>query len=76
MIRSRSEMPPKKLEIDLNGPEGNAFVLLGYVNLWGRQLGYSDRKIKAIQKVMRLTNYDNLVHTLDQYFGDYVTFWR
>ncbi|MBL97516.1 MAG: hypothetical protein CMF52_06825 [Legionellales bacterium] len=76
MIRCKSEKPMKKLELDLTGPEGNAFVLLGYARMWGRQLGYSESKIKAIQDVMKLTNYDGLVHTLDQHFGEYVTFWR
>ena len=66
----------EKIEIDLTGPEGNAFRLLGYAAQWGRQLGYSEQKIKSIQHVMKLTNYDGLLHTLDEYFGDYVTFWR
>ena len=28
-IVSRDEMPRRKMEIDLSGPEGNAFVLMG-----------------------------------------------
>ena len=36
------------MEIDLTGPEGNAFVLIGYAQTWGRQLGYSEHRIKCI----------------------------
>jgi hypothetical protein len=77
LIRSRSEMKrSEKIEIDLSGPQGNAFALLAAARTLGRKLGYSERKIVAIQKVMRLTNYEGLVHTFDQEFGDFVTLWR
>ena len=75
-IRSKSEMPPKKLEIDLTGPEGNAFVLMGYDQQWGRQLGYSEHKIKCIIDEMKLTTYEGLLHTFDREFGEFVTLWR
>jgi hypothetical protein len=67
---------PEKIEIDLNGPQGNAFALLATARSLGRQLGYSERKIVAIQKVMRLTNYEGLIHTFDHEFSDYVILWR
>ena len=76
MIRPRSEMQPKKLEIDLTGLEGNAFVLMGYAKRWGRQLGYSEHKIKCIIDEMKLTTYDGLLHTFDREFGSFVTLWR
>ena len=75
-IRSKSKMPPKKLEIDLTGPEGNAFVLMGYAQTWGRQLGYSEHKIKCIIDEMKLTTYEGLLHTFDREFGEFVTLWR
>ena len=59
-------MPPKKLEIDLSGPEGNAFVLMDYAQQWGRQLGYSEHKIKCIIDEMKLTTYEGLLHTFDR----------
>ena len=76
MIRCRSKKPQQKLEIDLTGPEGNAFVLLGYAQRWGRQLGYSEHRIKCITDEMKLTNYEGLLHTFDREFGDFVTIWR
>ena len=76
MIRCKSEKPQQKLEIDLTGPEGNAFVLMNYAQRWGRQLGYSQHKIDCIIAEMKLTNYEGLLYTFDREFGDYVTLWR
>ena len=77
MIRSKSEKPAQeKIEIDLTGPHGNGHYLLGMARRLGEQLGYSDKRIKAIQYVMTLTNYEGLIHTFDQEFGDYVILWR
>ena len=76
MIRCRSEKPQQKMEIDLTGPEGNAFVLMGYAQRWGHQLGYSEHRIKCIIDEMKLTNYEGLLHTFDREFGDFVTMWR
>lgn len=76
MIVSREEMPQRPIEIDLNGPEGNAYVLMGYARTLGRQLGFSEEKIKAIIKVMMFTNYDGLLATFDEQFGDYVILYK
>ena len=76
MIKCKTEMPPKKLEIDLTGPEGNAFVLMSYAKRWGRQLGYSEHRIKCIIDEMKLTTYDGLIHTFDREFGLFVTLWN
>ena len=77
MIRSRSEKPAQeKIEIDLTGPQGNAYYLLGVAKRLGEQLGYSEKRINAIQYVMLLTNYEGLIHTFDQEFGDHVILWR
>ena len=76
MIRCKSEKPQQKIEIDLTGPEGNAFVLMNYATKWGRQLGYSEHKIKCIIDEMKLTNYEGLLYTFDREFGSFVTLWR
>ena len=77
MIRSKSEKPiQEKIELDLTGPQGNAYYLMGVAKRLGEQLGYSDKRIRAIQYVMSLTNYEGLIHTFDQEFGDYVILWR
>ncbi len=76
MIVSKEEMPKRPIEIDLSGPDGNAYALMGYARGLGRQLGFSEEKIKAIIKVMMLTNYDGLLQTFDEQFGDYVILYK
>ena len=76
MIVSREEMPSRPIEIDLRGPDGNAYALMAYARDLGRQLGFSNKKIDGIIKVMMLTNYEGLLHTFDLYFGDCVIMYR
>ena len=76
MIKSKSEMPDRGIEIDLSGPEGNAFVLLGYAQRWCRELGYDDFRTKCILEEMKLTDYEGLLHTFDREFGGFVTMYR
>ena len=59
---------PKK-RIILSGPDGNAFVLLGYAKALCHQLKLDDNKII---REMQSGYYDDLVLTFDRYFGDYV----
>jgi hypothetical protein len=59
--------------IDLTGPQGNAFFLLGQAGQYARQLGLdSDQVITE----MKSGNYENLVAVFDHYFGDYVILER
>ena len=76
MIKSKSEMPDRGIEIDLSGPEGNAYVLLGYAQRWCRELGYDDFRTKCILEEMKLTDYEGLLHTFDREFGSFVTMYR
>jgi hypothetical protein len=64
------------IEIDLTGPEGNAFVLLAYASRFCRQLGYDKHKTDLILDEMRLTDYEGLVYTFNHEFGSFVTLWR
>ena len=79
MIRKKKEPTHGKLEIDLTGPDGNAFVLLGTASKLCKQL---NRDLGAglewdkIQKVMTASDYENLVNAFDEYFGDYVILYR
>lgn len=76
MIKSREEIVDKKLEIDLNSPQGNAFVLIGIAGHIGKQLGMSKFRIKCIQDEMKLSTYDMLIETFDKWFGDYVILYK
>jgi len=76
MIKSRSLIESKKIEIDLNGPEGNAFLLVGLASRLGRQLGMDKFRIKCIQDEMMLSDYEMLIQTFDKWFGDHVILYR
>ena len=59
--------------IDLTGPQGNAFVLLGYAKDFGRQLKFDT---EIIQEEMTSGDYENLVNVFDKYFGNFVILER
>jgi hypothetical protein len=64
---------PRTIEIDLSGPQGNAFFLLGTANNLAKQLGLDG---KAIQAEMMKGDYENLIKVFDSYFGDFVVLYR
>ena len=74
-IKSISEKQ-SGLEIDLTGPDGNAYVLLAYAQDFCRQLRYDKFRTECIMEEMRLTDYEGLLHTFDREFGSFVTLWR
>ena len=59
--------------IDLTGPEGNAFVLMGYAKIFAKQLGITSEPI--INEMMS-GDYENLLDVFDANFGDYVILER
>jgi len=61
------------IEIDLTGPDGNAFVLIGMASRLAKQLGLDG---KAIQAEMMKGNYDHLIEVFDREFGEFVTLYR
>ncbi len=73
MIKSIDEKKKGKVEIDLTGPDGNAFVLLGLASKWSKQLELDSKKI---HDEMTSGDYENLVDTLEKYFGDYIILYR
>jgi hypothetical protein len=70
MIKPRSRHKP---EIDLSGPDGNAFVLLGRARKWAMQLGLN---ADTVTTEMRAGDYEHLLQTFDRYFGEYVDLVR
>jgi hypothetical protein len=70
MIRDRIDSIPV---IDLTGPQGNAFFLMGQANRFARDLGLDG---DTIINEMKSGNYENLVQVFDRYFGDYVILER
>ena len=73
MIVAKENKPTKPIEIDLSGPEGNAFVLIGYAGKWAKQLSLDS---KAIQAEMMSGDYENLLNVLEKYFGDYIILYK
>ena len=66
----------RRIEIDLRGPEGNAFFLLGTASKLGRQLGLDKEEIEIILRQMRFSDYENLINVFDKNFGDFVILYR
>ncbi len=71
MIKSKKQS--LGISIDLTGPDGNAFVLIGTASKLARQLGLDG---KAIQAEMMKGDYEHLVATFDKHFGSFVTLYR
>lgn len=59
--------------IDLTGPGGNAFSLLGLAKYLCRNKGL---EFEPIEKEMTSGNYENLIQVFDSYFGDLVILER
>ena len=76
MIKLKSEMPARGIEIDLTGPDGNAYFLMGTAKRLGRELEMSPKQIDDIIKRMTSDDYENLVKVFDDTFGSFVTLLR
>jgi hypothetical protein len=75
-IKKKSKMHKGKIQIDLTGPDGNAYVLLSLAEQLCRSLGYDyDRKERILDE-MRLTDYEGLLYTFDREFGLLVDLYR
>ena len=64
------------IEIDLTGPQGNAYHLLGLAKKWGKQLDMSEKYIKEMLEKMMNGDYENLVKVFDDEFGSIVTIYK
>ena len=56
--------------IDLSGPQGNAFYLLGTAQTWGKKLGLDT---DAILADMKSGDYEHLLEVFEEHFGMVVT---
>ena len=72
MIRNKKEKKGP-IVIDLTGPDGNAFVLMGYAKNFARQL---DLDADVIIKEMKSGDYEHLIKVFDNYFGTFVILER
>lgn len=73
MAIKQKETLNRKAEIDLTGPDGNAFVLLGTAKNLSQQLG---KDFEPIKIRMLSGDYENLIKVFDEEFGDFVDLLR
>ncbi len=73
MIRPIDELRNQRPRIDLTGPDGNSFALMGSAKGFARQLGIDHR---PILDEMRGGDYENLIRVFDHHFGEYVDLYR
>jgi hypothetical protein len=69
----RTKQPQTEIVIDLTGPDGNAFVLMGYAKRLAKQIGIEPQPI--IEEMMS-GDYENLLEVFDRNFGDFVILER
>ena len=72
-IKSIKKLNRGKMKIDLTGPHGNAFVLLGYARQLSDKFG---KNTGDILSRMQSSDYENLIKVFDAEFGDYVVLYR
>ena len=61
------------ITIDLTGPQGNAFYLLGVAKKLATQLDFPS---EFIMNEMKSGDYENLIKVFDHYFGSVVTLYK
>lgn len=80
MIKSIYEKTEKRIEIDLTGPDGNVFVLMGIAIGLAKSLNkrreneYFD--IKALTADMMSGNYEHTLEVIEENFGDYIIMYK
>lgn len=74
MIRAKIEKT--HIVLDLTGPEGNAFYLIGVARKLATQLEYAKDKIESLTKDLMSGSYEDLILRFDNEFGDFVILER
>ena len=75
MIRAKQEHTGP-IVVDLTGPDGNAFALIGLATRLVKQLGIDSHTINVIKTKMMSGDYEHLLKVFDKYFGDFVILER
>jgi hypothetical protein len=74
MIKEKQERTGP-IEIDLTGPEGNVFVLMGKVKPLLRIQGREGERERILGE-MTSSDYENAVNVFDKEFGEIVILYR
>ena len=67
---------PRKQVIDLTGPQGNAFYLMGVANNFMRNLEFTQEEAESIWEELKSGDYEHLITTFDKYFGSAIDLER
>lgn len=69
-------MSNRSVEIDLTGPDGNAYAVMGYAKNFAKQLNYPKEEIDVMLKDMMSGDYEHLLEVFEDNFGSFVTLYR
>lgn len=72
MIKDAAPKP----SIDLGGPGGNAFALIGHAEHLARQMFWTSDQTEALTKDMMSSDYEHLIQVFDDAFGDLIDLIR
>ena len=67
---------PRRPVIDLTGPEGNAYYLLGAASNLMRVLEFTPEEAEGVNDDLRSGDYEHLITRFDYYFGDFIDLER
>lgn len=73
MIKSKSQLARRGIEIDLTGPKGNAYYLMSVADDLAKQLS---KDSGAILTEMKSGDYEHLLEVFEREFGKYVVLYR
>jgi hypothetical protein len=66
----------KKITIDLTGPQGNSFYLMGVSCNLMKQLDFTPEEGESVFEELKSGDYEHLIKTFDKYFGDFIDLER
>jgi hypothetical protein len=75
MIREKKQKSGPII-IDLTGPAGNAFALIGMAKRFGHQLCWNSSKCQDLINQMMDGDYEHLLQVFDNAFGEFVILER
>jgi len=64
------------IHIDLTGPAGNAYSLMGTAEQIAKSEGWDEQQIEALMENMKSGDYEHLVSVLDDTFGELVVLYE
>lgn len=76
MIREKKKNGNLPIIVDLTGPQGNAFALMGMAQNLAKQLRWDGEKIQMLLDEMMSDDYENLLQVFDREFGKFVILER